>query len=220
MDATTEQRKLWSAAQTYGLSIICLLLGIVCGYLLHSPADRPVKGPNASEQMAAAVATGQGHITQAQLKHMADKKAEPLLAQLQQSPNDAGLLAEIGKTYAVARQLDTATEYYERSVKIKPDPRVLTTLSTVYHFAGADDKAIETLNRALHVDPTYADAMFNLGMLQWQSKSDAKGAIATWQRLLKTHPNHPKRAQIEQVIARARKHLTITPGTKTDKPAL
>jgi len=221
MDATTEQTKLWSATQTYGLAIICLLLGLVTGYLLHAPAATPVRAPQAAQQVAnGAAATGMGHITQEQLKHMADKKAEPMLAQLQKNPNDAALLAEIGKVYALARELNTSAEYYEKSVKAKPDPRVLTTLGTVYHYAGMDDKAIDALNRALKIDPKYADALFNLGMLQWQSKADPKAAIASWETLLKKNPNHPKRAQVEQVIARAKKHLNVSPGTKTDRPAM
>ncbi len=36
--------------------------------------------------------------------------------------------------------------------------------------------------------PKDANALFDLGMIKLQGKSDGKGAIAAWQRLLKTNP--------------------------------
>jgi cytochrome c-type biogenesis protein CcmH/NrfG len=34
-------------------------------------------------------------------------------------------------------------------------------------------------------------------------------AMAAWQELLKTNPNHPKRAQVEALLAQAEQHLQI-----------
>jgi cytochrome c-type biogenesis protein CcmH/NrfG len=220
MEETTTQSKLWSPVQTYALSIICLVLGVTVGYLLHAPAASSAVAPRTAQQMSAvAPGAGQPQITAEQFKHMADKKAELLLAELKNRPDDPALLAEIGRVYSYARELNTSAEYYERSVKIKPDPKVLTALGGVYHHANEDEKAMDAFQRALKADPKYADAMFNIGMLQWQFNSDPKAAIATWQKLLKIHPNHPKREQVEAVIARAKRHENIAPGTKTDKPA-
>lgn len=220
---TSQETKLWTSLQAYVLSIVCLLLGVVTGYLLHAPAPANLNTPSSAAAQAPHMGPTQAmaeKVTQSQLKHMADKQAEPLLAQLQKNPSDPALLAQIGKVYAYAREFDTSADYYERSVKIKTDPRVLTNLSTVYHFAGNDAKAIDTINRALQVDPGYADALFNLGMLKWQVQSDPKAAIAAWQKLLKTNPNHPKRAEVEQMIARAKQHMNLAAGGKTSKPAL
>ena len=55
---------------------------------------------------------------------------------------------------------------------------------------------------------------------EWHGKSDPKAAIAAWESCLKVNPSDPKRAQIEQMIAQAKRHLDIAPGTKTDKPAM
>jgi hypothetical protein len=37
---------------------------------------------------------------------------------------------------------------------------------------------------------------------------------------LKADPNSPKKAQVEQMLAQAKKHLAIPAGTKTEKPAM
>jgi cytochrome c-type biogenesis protein CcmH/NrfG len=143
-------------------------------------------------------------ITPDQLKQMADKQAAPLLAQLQKSPDNAVLLAEIGKIYFQTRQFPMAAKYYEDSVRIKPDAVVLVKLGGAYHFAGNEDKAIGTWNRALSFDPNNPDALFNIGLVKWRAQGDREGAIAAWQKLLKTNPNHPKRAQVEELLAQAK----------------
>jgi len=219
MSASDEQLKLWNNTQAYSLAVICLALGVVVGYLMHAPKG-PVSPVATVEQAppAASAMTG-GMPTPDQLKHMADKQAEPLLADLQKQPNDADVLVKIGDTYFAAQQFQSAAGYYERAAASRADAKTLTQLASTYYYAGDADKAIATLNRALHVDPKYADAIFNLGMIQWRAKGDPQAAIVAWETLLKTNPNHPRRAQVEQAIARAKQHLNIPSGTKTDKPA-
>lgn len=220
MDTTPKAGTKWTGKQAYVLAVVCMLVGIPVGYMLRAPSSGAA---NAAVQNVPRPAPGTmsrpAEVSPAQLTHMADVQAEPLLAQLDKNPNDAALLAEIGKTYSYARQFQTSAQYYERSAKIKPDAEVLTTLGNTYHYAGADDKAIDAFNRALAIDPKFANALFNLGMLQWQVKNDPKGAVEAWQRLLKTNPNHPRRAQVEQMIAKAKQHMQMPAGMKTESPA-
>jgi cytochrome c-type biogenesis protein CcmH/NrfG len=212
MEAT--QVKLWTNGQAYGLSAVCLLLGICCGYLVHSPSQAAVAKPPARQEAPRAAANT--NLTPEQLKHMADKKAEPLLAELQKHPNDVALLTEIGKTYFYGRQFPTAAEYYERAAKAKPDAELLTSLGSIYHYAGEDQKAIASVNRALQINPKFDGALFNLGMLKLQSQSDPKGAISAWEKLLKANPNHPRRADVEAMIARARTQMNMASAGKAD----
>lgn len=210
MEADGSSQKRWNNAQAYGLAIGCLALGVAAGYLIHARLQPPAP-PSAPRQQAHQLSPHAGgvQVTAEQLKHMADKQAEPLLAKLEQNPNDADVLAELGKAYLYVREFQRSTDYYERSVKIKPDPRVLTTLGGAYHLAGADDKAIDAWSRALQLDPGYADALYNLGLVKWQAGSDPGAAIEAWSKLLQTNPNHPRRAQVEAMIARAKKHASM-----------
>lgn len=219
MDAVSPPNSGWNTRQAYFIAAVCFALGVIMGYLLRTPSPAPLaSAPQAPQKRAAAPAPSQP--SPEQLQHMADKQAEPLLARLQQNPKDAAVLAELGKTYLYVRDFQRSTDYYERSVNIKPDPRVLTTLGGAYHLAGADDKAIDAWQRALKVDPAYADALYNIGLVKWQVESDPAGAIKVWNTLLKTNPNHPQRAQIEEMIARARQHLNMKPGAPAGKPTI
>jgi cytochrome c-type biogenesis protein CcmH/NrfG len=210
----------WTNKQAYALAVICLLVGIPVGYLLGGPSTRAAN-PAVQNALRPAPGVAPGdQVTPAQLKHMADVQAEPLLATLQKDPNNADLLAQIGSLYFRTQQFPIAVEYYSRAAKIKPTAEVLVSLSNSYHYAGSDDLAMEALNRALQIDPKSADALFNLGMLKWQVKNDPEGAVQAWQRLLETNPNHPRRAEVESMIARAKQHMNLPANAKTDKPIM
>jgi cytochrome c-type biogenesis protein CcmH/NrfG len=154
------------------------------------------------------------------MKRMAEKQVQPFLAQLEKNPNDADTLIKVAHYYFVAGQFADAAKYYGKAAEVKPTVELLTKLSGAYYYAGSGDKAIDAVNRALKIDPKSADALFNLGMLKWQVQGDTKGAIECWERLLKENPKHPQRAQVEKLIARAKEHAKVAPGTKTDKPAM
>jgi cytochrome c-type biogenesis protein CcmH/NrfG len=213
--------KFWNNTQTYGMAIICMILGIAAGYLLHAPAvaspapsmsevSAPASPANAAPQMPSA----------ADMKRMADKQVAPLLADLQKRPNDAELLAKIAHAYMAAQQFQSAQEYYEKSVAISPKVEPLNELAFVYVKLGDLDRGIAALNKALAIDPKNPQVLFNLGYFEWKGKADPKAAIAAWQAFLKADPNSPKKAQVEQMLAQAKKHLSIPAGTKTEKPAM
>jgi len=211
----------WTSTQAYVLATICLVVGIAVGYLLRGSAgsDNPVP-PSAAASAPANMPAGGNQPTPEQLKHMADKQAEPILAQLKNSPNDPKLLAQAGNVYYDAQQYQVAIEYYNRSLQANPkDANVRTDMGTAYFYLGDSDRALQEFRTALKDDPKHGQTMFNMGMVQWQGKGDVPGAVATWEKLLKTVPDYPERARVEELLAKAKEHSNIKPGTKTDKPA-
>jgi len=222
MEANDRQPRFWSNTQTYMMAGICLVLGAGLGYLVHTPSAAPSNPSIAAVAPAQPASTGMaaGAPSAQDMKRMAEKQVAPLLAELQQHPKDAELLAKIGRSYLAAQQFQSAEQYYEQAVALKPTPETLNEMSFVDYSLGDVDKAIATLNRAIKMDPKNSKLLFNLGMFEWHGKSDPKAAIAAWQTMLKVNPKDPKRAQVEQMIAQAKQHLNIAPGTKTDKPAM
>jgi len=218
MDAPDHQPKFWSNAQAYSMAAICLILGVVVGYLVHAPA---VASSNTPTAVVAQPPSASASMPSAQdLKRMADKQVEPLVSELQKHPKDADLLTRIGTAYLAAQQYQSARQYLEQAAGVKASPEILNELSFVQYSLGNVDQAIETLNRALKQDARNSKLLYNLGMYEWHGKSDPKAAIAAWQSFLKASPGDPRRAQVEQMIAQARQHLSIAPGTKTDKPVM
>lgn len=221
METNDRRPNFWSNAQTCVMAGICLILGFGLGYLIHTPADASQSPPPAAVATQPEPSGVKGGMPSPEdMKRMADKQVAPMLVELQKNPKDAELLAKIGRSYLAAQQFQSAAPYYEQSASLKPNPETLNELSFVEYSLGDIDKAIETLHRAIKLAPKDSRLLFNLGMFEWHGKSDPKAAIAAWQDLLKVNPNDPKRAQVEQMIAQAKQHLNIAPGTKTDKPAM
>jgi tetratricopeptide (TPR) repeat protein len=187
------------------LGAVCLVVGLAAGWLIRgweSP-HTAAAGPLATTPATTAAAPAPNA---AQLKLQADQQATPLLEQLKAQPENAGLLAGIGNLYYDAQQYQTAIDYYGKSVKIKPaDASVRTDLGTAYWYLGNADAAIDQFNSALNYAPANANTLFNRGLVKWEGKGDAQGAIADWKKLLATNPGYESRDKVEQMLAKVEK---------------
>lgn len=50
--------------------------------------------------------------------------------------------------------------------------------------------------------------------MQWQGKMDINKATATWQKLLDTNPNYENKDKVLELMAQAKKHSCLKPGTQ------
>ena len=210
----------WRPLHVYLLAAVCLLVGLPVGYLLRGSAPEKAAAvmPAAPAEMpASAPATGEGMPhqmpTMADMKRMADKKAEPLLAKLKSDPNNAQLLNQVGILYRAAHQFKEAEEYFQKSLQADPkNADVRTDLAACMYYTGDVDGSIAQLEKALSYDPKHAGALMNLGIIRWRGKNDAAGAIASWEKLLKLNPNFPQKDVVEHMISEARQQSGKTPS--------
>jgi cytochrome c-type biogenesis protein CcmH/NrfG len=79
-------------------------------------------------------------------------------------------------------------------------------MASCLYYDGDADGAITQLEQSLKIDPKDANSLFNLGMIKWKGKNDAKGAVAAWEQLLKSNPHleADRKAQVEKLMADAR----------------
>lgn len=205
----------WTNTQAYTLGVICLLVGIAGGWFVRgSQSPAPVAEVASANTIAGSGATS-AQPTPEQLKHMADKQAGSLLAQLKVEPDNSDLLARVGNIYYDAQQYPTAIDYYQRSLKMQPaNASVRTDLATALWYIGTTDEAITEFNNALSYEPNKPNTLFNLGIVKWQGKMDIDGAVAAWQKLLDTNPNYEAKDKVVALIAQARKHAGVKPGTR------
>jgi cytochrome c-type biogenesis protein CcmH/NrfG len=210
----------WDPKQVYALAVVCLLIGLAVGYLFRgsrSPAapvaaTQSVVAPGAPAGMGVQNPMGANQpVTLDQLKQMADKRAEPLLAKLKDDPKNADLLVQLGNTYYATHQFKEAADYYKRSLEVKPkDVVIRTQMASCLYYSGDVDGALQQLAQATNDDPKDANSLFNLGMIRWRDKKDANGALAAWAQLLKTNPQlePAKKAQVERLMAQVRQGNT------------
>jgi cytochrome c-type biogenesis protein CcmH/NrfG len=199
----------WTTTQVYAMAAICLTIGLVLGYLFRGSAFRPDPTSQATQIPATAGAPTQPQMPSLEdMKRMADKKAEPLLAKLKTDPNNSDLLNQIGTLYKATHQFKEAAGYFQRAVDADPkNVAARTDLASCLFYQGDADGAINQLQQSLRYDPKDANSLFNLGMIRLQAKNDPSGAVTAWQQLLKLNPNlaEDKKAAVEKLIAQARK---------------
>src|SRR5215470_12462144 len=107
----------WTSTQAYLLSVVCLVVGIAGGWFVRgsqSPATVTASAATAPPSSAASP-------NPEQMRHMADKQAQPLLSQLKSDPANPGLLASVGNIYYDTQQFPIAIEYYQQSLHAKPE---------------------------------------------------------------------------------------------------
>lgn len=213
MEKTAEkQEQLWSQKQVYVMSAICIVIGLVFGYLLRGSSAASAKAATAVVAPTSQMPAQPGHEQQPvpsleDMKRMADKQAEPLLAQLKGDPKNRQLLMKIGNAYKSAHQFDQAANYFGQALQLNPkDVALRDEVGAAQYYAGDVDHAIATFEEGLKYAPNDPSTLYDLGVMKLQKKNDAKGAVALWQHLLKSNPDLPadKRQQIEKMIADAK----------------
>lgn len=215
-DTNRSSGEQWTSVQAYTLAVICLLVGIAGGWFIHGSQSPAL--PVTQAAMNPAPAAGSSPAAQmpspAEMQKMADTQAAPLIEKLKTDPNNAELLASIGNLYYDAQTFPTAIDYYQRSLKIKPsDTGIRTDMATAYWYLGNADTAIAEFQKSLSYDPNKANTLFNLGIVQWQGKMDIDKAVGTWQKLLDTNPNYEGKDKVLELMAQAKQHSGVKPGT-------
>ncbi len=207
--------KLWRASQVIVLATVCLVIGLVLGYLLRGSAPVAAPAPTAMTEMPPRTPVGpstkpaespEGHpkLTLDDMKRMADAKAATLLEKLKSNPKDATTLNQLGILYRATHQFKEAEGYFEKSLEIDPkNADVRTDLASCMYYTGDVDGALAQLNKALTYDPKHAGALMNIGIIKWKAKNDVPGAVAAWEKLLKLNPDFKQKDAVEHMIAEA-----------------
>lgn len=197
----------WSPRVVYGLATVCLFLGVFVGYLVRGSSQQaPVQVPE-SAQAQPIPGVPQGHPTPTldQMKQLANKRAEPLLAQLKKDARDKKALVQVAYVYKSAHQFQEAVNYFNKALEVDPkDVAIRTEMASCLYYSGDVDGAVSQLQQSLKYEPRDANSLFNLGMMKWKGKNDPAGAIAAWQELLKANPKLDRRPVVEQMIAEAK----------------
>lgn len=196
----------WTRERAALVALICLVAGIVGGWFIHDlSAPRAVDSARTAVQSAPLRPTPASSSNQAE--ESANTQAAPLLNQLRVDSDNLELLTRLGNLYYDSQQYATAVGFYQRALKLKPgDAAVRTDLGTAYWYLGNADAAITEFDTALSFLPNNPNTLFNRGLVKWQGKNDAVGAVADWKKLLATDPNYPGKQDVEKMLAEVTRH--------------
>jgi cytochrome c-type biogenesis protein CcmH/NrfG len=197
------------AKRVFGLAAVCLCVGLVIGYSFLGKTKGPAtaKTHPTVNSAGATISMPGGHpkLTLEQMKQMADVQASTLVEKSKADPKNAAVLLQIAGIYQASHQFQQASDYFGRALKLDPkNVTAHTDLASCLYYSGDVDGALKQLNEALKYNPKDANSLFNLGMIKYRSKNDSAGAIAVWQRLLKTNPSLDRKQIVENMIAEAK----------------
>jgi tetratricopeptide (TPR) repeat protein len=196
------------------LGLVCLAVGVAGGWFLRD-MQKPESPATATVQPALQPGggTSSSQPTPAEMKQAADVQAAPLLAQLKSDPKNVDVLTNLGNLYYDAKQYGSAVDYYGQALAVKPTAAsVRTDMGTAYWFQGDADRALAEFTHALKDAPNFPNALYNRGLVRWQGKGDAAGALADWNQLLATAPQYDGRAQVESMVAEVKQHQAGVAG--------
>ncbi len=175
-------------------SLIVLGLAITAAgsaWMMRLKASNPSASPDSAENQLPP-----NHVPMDASKELA--ALEQLVAK---EPDNADFRTRIGNIYYDMRQYDKAVAYYRQSLDLQPqNPNVETDLAACYHYLGQNDKSLEILDRVLGYRPDFPEAMFNKGIVLISGKKDVKGGVSVWEELLRSNPDYPRRAELQQSI--------------------
>ena len=196
----TESTTGWTSREAYLLAIVCLMVGLGVGYMIRGSAGSNINAAGATvTQPAAPAANSQASEPDVEMS------AAPLKVALSSDPRNYDLLVQLGNLYYDKRVYPPAADYYERALALRPNEvGVRTDLGTAYWYSGSPEKAIAEYKKSLQVDPGHPQTLFNMGVVYKDGLKKSGEAIATWEKLLKLHPEYSDRQKVQDLIKAAK----------------
>lgn len=137
-----------------------------------------------------------------------------LEAEVTANPKDYQAWTRLGNLYYDTQQPEKAIGAYTKSLELhKGDANILTDLGVMYRLTNQPQKAIEYFDRAMQDDPGHLPSRYNKGIVLMYDLGDPKGAIASWEDLLRLDPQ-AKAGNGESIRALVDKIKAEQPATK------
>lgn len=191
----------WTAREAYLLALVCLLSGLVLGYMFHGSSPAVAASAVAASSPAPGPAAPAAMPTASDLAPL----AAPLLAALKADPKNADTLIQLGNFYYDHQVYPESIEYYTRALALRPkEVNVRTDLGTAYWYSGFPEKAVKEYEQSLAADPGHTNTLFNMGVVKLEGMKDPMGASKAFEKLLATNPQAPQRERAIELLARAR----------------
>jgi cytochrome c-type biogenesis protein CcmH/NrfG len=166
--------------------------GVIMGYIVG--VNHPTRDVASAVPVAAPVPVATGGVSEQDL--------QPYRAAIAADPKNVRAIVDLGNRLYDAGRYAEAVPYYAQGFTLDPkNVSVSTDLATALYYAGQADKALGQFDVSLALDPNHAQTLFNIGIVKRDAKNDPQGAIAIWERLLRSVPDYPDTPKVKSMIA-------------------
>jgi tetratricopeptide (TPR) repeat protein len=116
-------------------------------------------------------------------------------------PKNIAALSELGNLQADQLNFSEAAKWYKQAVDADPkNIDMRNYLGEALFQANNIDESLAVFRQTLEIAPTHPEALFDYGYILLQGKNDSKGAIESWEKLVKTNPNFDQIDRVKQLI--------------------
>lgn len=196
-----------SNTDLYLFGLICLVIGFFLGYFFHGSQNRSQPSVSGASPQSGTSIPAEPSSPTGGADFM--QQASVLKMALQANPRDVTSLTHLGNLYYDHQRWTEAISYYERALEESPNNAdIRTDMGTAYYYSGNPQHAVEEYQKVLGNSPTHHNALFNLGIVRLDGLKDPAGAIAAWEKLLRSNPPSAQAEQARAQIARAKQAAT------------
>ena len=199
---STEVPNLWTPREAYLLALVCLLSGLMLGYLFHGSSPAVMQAPLTASSAAPANSAGSPMPSAQALAPL----AAPLLTALKADPKNAATLTRLGDLYYDHQAYPEAIQYYVQALEVEPkNVNARTDLGTAYWYSGFPEKAVAEYEKSLTLDANHVNTLFNMGIVRLEGLKDASGAIKYFEKVLASNSASPEqRERVREMLAKAK----------------
>ena len=122
-------------------------------------------------------------------------------------PANASAWLQLGNLYFDVNAPAKAIDAYTHTISLgRVDANILTDLGVMYRRSGQPEKAVESFEKAIQLDPQHKIAFFNKGTVQLYDLHQSEEAVKTWESILLFAPEATVHngTPLKDIIARAK----------------
>jgi tetratricopeptide (TPR) repeat protein len=116
----------------------------------------------------------------------------------------AGMLQAARQSLFEGRYSEAIAAYQAVLKRDERNVDAMTHLGLIVAVGGHADSALETFDKALHIDPKYAPAYLYRGQVLFEQKQDYAGAVKSWERFLTLVPKGEDHDRVAALVETAR----------------
>jgi cytochrome c-type biogenesis protein CcmH/NrfG len=170
-----------------------VLFGIIVGYMLGT--SQATGAVQANAPVGAASAAPAANVAN-------EQELQAYRNVLASDPKNLRANSELANKLYDGGRYAESIPYYQQAYTLDPkNVSISTDLGTALYYAGRADEALAQFDKSLAIDAKHAQTLFNVGIVKRDAKSDPKGAIDAWERLLAAAPDYPDAAKVKTMVA-------------------
>lgn len=117
------------------------------------------------------------------------QKMEELKEYVEENPDDTVKIKEYADLLGSAHKISEAMPLYDRLLELNPKRvDVLLIKGYLYYRDGNFNDALNSTEKILEIDPSHANAKYNIGAIAI-AKGDTAKAVEVWQNIVEKHPD-------------------------------